>query len=93
MKRVKHFGRCLTLLREREGMTRAKLAQKSGISAAYVGRLEKGEVWPGLNVLDGLASSLGMTAGEMLVGVDKATKAYEDLLKAEAALLAAFGGE
>lgn len=91
MERVKHFGRCLKLLREQKGMTRLEVAQKAGISPGAFGRLERAEHGDvSLSTVDSVAKALGMTAGEMLVGVDKATKAYEDLLKAEAAIIAAF---
>ena len=51
-------GRTLRELRELKGITARDLAQRAGISAAMVSRIETGQVSPSLSVLEMIAGAL-----------------------------------
>lgn len=53
-------------LRLLQGLTKAELAERAGISAAYLGRIERGLQQPGIDVLDRLATALGVPLTELL---------------------------
>jgi DNA-binding XRE family transcriptional regulator len=57
------FGAIIRRLRVRRGWTRAKLAQRSGLNATYVGLLERGRNIPSLETILELAEVLGVDAG------------------------------
>jgi transcriptional regulator with XRE-family HTH domain len=67
---VRAFGARLRELRRSRGMTQADLATAARATAAYVWRLEAGDVSPGLDVLDRLAKALGTTAADLLPAVE-----------------------
>ncbi len=60
------FSARLRELRRSRGMTQADLASASRATAAYVWRLEAGDVSSGLDVLGRLAKALGTTASDLL---------------------------
>lgn len=53
-------------LRLLQGMTKAELAERAGISAAYLGRIERGLQQPGIDVLNRIAAALGVPLTELL---------------------------
>lgn len=56
------FGERIRQLRERRGLTRAALAEKTGVSAVYLKKLEAGErTSPSLPALASIARALGVT--------------------------------
>ena len=58
-------------LREARGVSQVRLAEDSGITAAYLCELESGaKNNPGYKVLSNIAAALGVTVGELL---DEAT--------------------
>lgn len=52
------IGAALKDLRMKSGLSARQLAEKSGISAAMVSRIENGQVSPSISTLDALASAL-----------------------------------
>ena len=52
------FGRKVRSVREANGLSRETAAERAGISANYLGEIERGEKWPSLEVIVTLASSL-----------------------------------
>lgn len=64
------FSARLRELRRSRGMTQADLATASKATAAYVWRLEAGDVSPGLEVLARLAQALGTTPADLLPTVE-----------------------
>jgi len=63
---VQRFGGRLREVRTARGMTQTDLAANAQVSPAYVGRLERGEAAPGIDLVDRLAAALGTTAGDLL---------------------------
>jgi transcriptional regulator with XRE-family HTH domain len=60
------FGAIVRSLRERRGLTQEELAARSGISAGYVGFVERGDNVPTLTVILQLAHALGVRPSELL---------------------------
>ncbi len=56
----------LKRLREQRGLTQEALAQKAGISRAYLARLEMGRHDPHLSRLRKLAKALGVKVGRLV---------------------------
>ena len=47
-------------------MTQAELAHHSRVSEAYIGRLERAEGAPGIDLVDRLAKAMGTTSADLL---------------------------
>jgi transcriptional regulator with XRE-family HTH domain len=60
------LGARLRARREALGMSQAKLGEKAGISANYVGVLERGQKLPTLDTLVALAKALGVSTSDLL---------------------------
>ena len=60
------LGARLRARREALGMSQAELGEKAGISANYVGVLERGLKLPTLDTLVALAKALGVPVSELL---------------------------
>lgn len=56
----------LKQLREARGWTQEQLAEKAGVSRAYVSRLEIGRHDPPLSMLEKLAKALKVKVGKLL---------------------------
>jgi transcriptional regulator with XRE-family HTH domain len=52
------FGKKLRAIRESKGLSREQLAEKLGISANYIGEIERSEKWPTFEMLGQLAAGL-----------------------------------
>jgi len=52
------FGRKVRAVREAHRYSREAAAERAGISATYLGEIERGEKWPSLDVILALATSL-----------------------------------
>lgn len=63
---VRRFAARLREVRAGRGMTQAALAHQAQVSEAYVGRLERGEAAPGIDLVDRLAQALGTTATDLM---------------------------
>ncbi len=60
------FARNLRLMREKVGMSRARLAEEAGVSAPYLRWLEGGERTPTLGLLQRLAEALDVPPWTLL---------------------------
>jgi transcriptional regulator with XRE-family HTH domain len=60
------FGKIIRRLRMQRGWTLAKLAQRSGMNAQYLGHLERAENSPSLDTIVELADVLGADIGEVM---------------------------
>ena len=87
---VQRFARRMRELRQARGMTQRELASASQIHFTYVGKLERGEVAPGLDILDRIAQALGASAATLVGGDnidpvplirERARDRFESLLK------------
>lgn len=63
---VNRFAEMLREVRESRGMTQLDLARKAHVTASYVSRLEGGKVAPGIDMVERLAGSLGVTVTDLL---------------------------
>jgi transcriptional regulator with XRE-family HTH domain len=52
------FGRKIRAVREGAHLSRELAAEKAGITASYLGEVERGEKWPSLEILAALAVAL-----------------------------------
>ena len=64
------LGARLRELRKEKGLKLVALANKSGVSLAYVSEVERGRKLPSLEVLDRLAGALGLSVLDVLNGVE-----------------------
>jgi len=65
-----NLGKILKQRRVMVPMTQQELAQASGVSAAYLGRIERGERFPSARVLHKIAKPLGTTESELFALAD-----------------------
>lgn len=65
-RRLREFGLRLKQLRTWRHLTQESLADKAGLSAQYIARLEQGRMSPGLLRLWDLADALGIRPAELL---------------------------
>lgn len=56
--RLALFGRKVRAVRDASNMSRELAAEKSGITANYLGEVERGEKWPSLEIICAIAGSL-----------------------------------
>ena len=63
---VRLFAGRLREMRLAMGMTQADLAHKARVSEAYIGRLERAEGTPGIDLVDRLAKALATTSADLL---------------------------
>jgi len=63
---VAHVGKNLRLLRQRQALTQAQLAEKAGVTAATVARCERNERQPNMSTLAKLAKALGVPPAELI---------------------------
>ena len=62
----RRFAMRLREIRERKGMTQEALAEKVGVSRAYLSRLEMGRHDPPLSLLRRLAKALRVKTGRLV---------------------------
>ena len=60
------FAKRIKDLRAMRGLTQAVLAERAGLSLAYIGRLETGHYDPQLSTLRKLAKALKVTLAELV---------------------------
>ncbi len=60
------FGKRLRQLRRERRWTQGGLGRRAGLTAKYVGQLERGEACPSLRTLEQLAKAFGVSVGELL---------------------------
>lgn len=63
---MNNLGKRLKALRKKNRMTQLALAQKTGLSHAYIGRLEIGQYDPQLSTLQKLAKALKVPVAELV---------------------------
>jgi transcriptional regulator with XRE-family HTH domain len=59
------LGQNIRLYREAIGFSQEQLAEKAGISAPFLGSLERGEKWPGVDTLAGIALGLNVNTYDL----------------------------
>lgn len=63
---VVQFGRRLKSLRIARGMKQRDLAFRAGVDLSYIGRLERGESTPGIDLVQSLADALSASLVDLL---------------------------
>jgi transcriptional regulator with XRE-family HTH domain len=63
---VHAFARQLREIRQARGMSQVDLARESGVNVSYVGRLERAEREPGIELVGRIAIALRSTISELL---------------------------
>jgi transcriptional regulator with XRE-family HTH domain len=64
----------LRLKRHDLEMTQEELAERAGLSARYVGAIERGDVSASVTVLGQIAEALGIEPGDLLRRVGRSTR-------------------
>ena len=72
------FSQVVKNHREKKHLSRAALAETSGLHQTYVGLLERGERSPNLDTAKAIAESLGISLGKM---IDEAERLQKQLKK------------
>ncbi len=62
----RQLGNRVQKLRKQSNLTQEKLAEKIGVSRAYMGYIEQGRNTPSLEVLQKIAKSLGVKVKDIL---------------------------
>lgn len=62
-------------IREKKGVSKRELSQRSGVSRAAIRRIEEGERSPSLYILLLLAGSMDVNLGEVLSEIENSYKA------------------
>lgn len=67
---VRTYGEVLRRQREIAGMTLEAVEARSGIRAAYIGRIERGEIEPKISTLGIIANALGLKVSDLALEVE-----------------------
>lgn len=70
------IGKRLKTARKKTGLTQEKLAEKMGVSIAYLSKVETGKIHINLERLSEICGILGVTEGEILNGVANNSEKY-----------------
>lgn len=68
------FSRVVAKHRQKRGLSRAALAELSGLHQTYVGLLERGERSPNLDTAKAIANALGVSLGKMIIEAERMDK-------------------
>jgi transcriptional regulator with XRE-family HTH domain len=60
------FGAIVRALREERGLTQDQLAERAGVSATYIGFIERGDNVPTLTIILQIASALKIRSADLL---------------------------
>lgn len=81
--RLKHhpivgsFGLALRDARKKAGFSQHELARQAHINIGYIGKLERGEAAPGLDMVARLAESLSVQPADLIATVGASTNSFE----------------
>ncbi len=64
------FAKNVARLRFKTKLTQEEFAEKAGLGTRYFQRIEAGESWPSITVLNTLRKTLGCSWAELLSGID-----------------------
>jgi transcriptional regulator with XRE-family HTH domain len=62
------FGTIVRTLREERNLTQDQLAERAGVSATYIGFIERGDNVPTLTIILQIASALKIRSSDLLRG-------------------------
>jgi transcriptional regulator with XRE-family HTH domain len=70
------FSRVVRKHRERRKLSRAALAEKSGLHQTYIGLLEKGQRSPNLDTAKAIAEALRLPLGKLIMEAERLQKRW-----------------
>lgn len=65
------FGLAIRFARQRHGWSQAKLGEVAKLDPAYIGRIERGEIEPGLSVQERLATALDISLSQLIADAER----------------------
>ncbi len=65
------FSRVVKKHREKRKLSRAALAEMSGLHQTYIGLLERGERSPNLDTAKSIAAALGISLGKLITEAER----------------------
>lgn len=68
---LRKFGLNVALIREKQGLSQDKLAEKADIDRTYLSGIERGVRNPGIKTVISLARALGVGIEQLCKGVDQ----------------------
>ena len=68
------FSRVVKRHRERRQLSRAALAERSGLHQTYIGLLERGERSPNLDTAKAIANALGLSLNQLIAEAERIQK-------------------
>ena len=68
------FSQVVKKHREKRNLSRAMLAELSGLHQTYIGLLERGERSPNLDTAKTIANALGLSLGKMITEAERMQK-------------------
>jgi transcriptional regulator with XRE-family HTH domain len=66
------FSQVVKKHREKKNLSRAALAELSGLHQTYIGLLERGERSPNLDTAKAIANALGISLGKLIAEAERA---------------------
>ena len=73
------LGERIRSIRKEQHITQERLAELANLNLSYMSEIERGQANVSLCIINSIAEALGMSMGELLVGISKG-KANEDFL-------------
>jgi transcriptional regulator with XRE-family HTH domain len=70
------FGLAVRFARGRRHWSQEQLAEAAGLHRAYVSRIERGDVEPGLSVQERIAAALGISLAELIADAERERERY-----------------
>ena len=65
------FSQAIKKHREKKNLSRAALAEMSGLHQTYIGLLERGERSPNLDTAKAIANALGISLGKLIAEAER----------------------
>lgn len=76
---IERFGREVRRRRKAQSLTLEQLAERAGMSANYLGAVERGSVNPSVSTIQALAKALGAAPGELVGEVEQLSPIAREL--------------
>lgn len=73
------LGERIRTIRKEQNMTQERLAELADLNLSYTSEIERGQANVSLCIVNSIAEALGMSVGELLIGISKG-KASDDFL-------------
>jgi transcriptional regulator with XRE-family HTH domain len=79
IKRV--VGRNIRMARKVQGLSQLVLAERSGLSADFIGKVERGTTSPSIESLKAIATAMNLSLGDLFAGELQAGSSQEALIE------------